>query len=131
MVSIHIRERCPCQISRMYPNCNPTLYYSLGPRVLHDDRLDSVLHDHCRHPAAAATAKGAEARAATGPEPAALPGSAGPAAGGGRPWGRGNKNTVSFPIAEQDRYGQAARRDDQEPPRSRSNKRDKYKDIKE
>ncbi len=52
-----------------------------------------------RYPAAAQPTTGACAAAATGPEP--TPPSTG--AGGRRIWGRGNKNTVAYPFAEQDR----------------------------
>ncbi len=51
-----------------------------------------------RYPAAALATTGTGAAAATGPEPAP------PTTGAGchRIWGRGNKNTVSYPVAEQD-----------------------------
>ncbi len=51
-----------------------------------------------RYPAAAQPTTGAGAAAATSPEPA--PPTTG--AGGGSIWGRGNKHTVTYPVAEQD-----------------------------
>ena len=50
------------------------------------------------YPAAALATTGAGAAAATGQEPA--PPTMG--VGGGRIWGRGNKNTVAYPVPEQD-----------------------------
>jgi len=83
-----------------------------------------------RDPAALATT-GAGAAAATGPEPAP------PTTGGsgGRIWGRGNKNTVAYPVAEQDmqKRVQSSRRsdesDDPDQPRTGSNnQQDKCQD---
>ena len=80
-----------------------------------------------RYPAALATT-GAGAAAATGPEPAP------PTTGGsgGRIWGRGNKNTVAYPVPEQDmqkRVQSSRRSDDPDQPRTGSNnQQDKCQD---
>ena len=80
-----------------------------------------------QYPAALATT-GAGAAAAPGPEPAP------PTTGGsgGRIWGRGNKNTVAYPVPEQDmqkRVQSSRRSDDPDQPRTGSNnQQDKCQD---
>jgi hypothetical protein len=57
---------------------------------------------------------GSRGRCGDGPGPPGSGDAAGPAAGGGCTWGQGNKNTVAYPIVEQDKSDQAAHRDEPE-----------------
>ena len=83
-----------------------------------------------RYPAAARAAPGAGAAAATGTGPEPAPPTTG--GSGGRIWGRGNKNTVAYPVAEQDmqkRVQSSRRSDDPDQPRTGSNnQQDKCQD---
>jgi hypothetical protein len=80
------------------------IWYENTVRYLHSGSLMPSPRSHRRrrrrrYPVAAQPTTGAGAAAATGPEQA--PPTTG--ASGGRIWGRGNKNTVAYPVAEQDR----------------------------